>query len=310
MVRNATLLYYPIEEAIRSILPLVDEYVIAVGKGEAVDRTLERIRSIGSDKIRIIETVWDLEKYPNGTENAHQTDIAKEACTGDWLFYLQADEVIHEKDLPAIEKRCRELLDDEEVEGLLFKYYHFWGDYEHYHKAHGWYPHEIRIVRNDPEIHSWESAQSFRRIPNFDYKNYRQQEGTHKLKVAKVDAHVYHYGYVRPPDFMQRKRKALDTIHKGEQRASAQYEKEAPLFDYGALGKIAHFEGSHPAVMKNRIAAMDWKDQLNYSSKADTSHRKTFKHETFKNKVITAIEQHLNGGKQLFTFKNYELLDR
>lgn len=310
MVRNATLLYYPIKESILSILPIVDEFVIAVGKGEPGDRTLEEIEGIGSDKIRIIHTEWDLSKYPNGTENAHQTDIARASCSGDWLFYLQADEVVHEKDLPTIESRCRQLLNDREVEGLLFNYYHFWGDYDHYHTAHGWYPHEIRIVRNDPEIHSWESAQSFRRIPGFDYKNYRQQQGTHKLNVAAVDAHIYHYGYVRPPDFMQRKRKALDTIHRGEERVAADYQKERDHFDYGALGQIAAFKGTHPAVMHDRMDAMDWKDQLNYSKSADIGHRKPFKHETFKNKVITAVEQHLNGGKQLFTFKNYNLLKR
>lgn len=310
MVRNGVLLYYPIKESIQSILPIVDEFVIAVGKGETNDTTLEAIQSIDSEKIKIIETEWDLNKYPNGTENAHQTDIAKEACSGDWLFYLQADEVIHQKDLPTIKKRCEELLDDDSVEGLLFDYIHFWGDYKHRQLAHGWYPHEIRIVRNDPEIHSWESAQSFRRIPNFDYKNYRQQEGTNKLKVAKVDATVYHYGYVRPPDFMQRKSKALDSIHHGEREMDSEYKKRSQIFDYGAMENIPLFKGSHPKIMENKIAGFDWEDQLNYSKQVIPSERKAHKHEKLKNKLLTFIEQKLNGGKQLFTFKNYILMDK
>lgn len=202
MARNAARLYYPIKEAILSALPLVDEFVVALGDNDPDDTTRQQIESIGSEKIRIVDTVWDLERYPNGTENAHQTDIAKNACTGDWLLYLQADEVLHQDDLPKIRARCLELLHDREVEGLLFKYRHFWGDYNHYHRSHGWYPHEIRVVRNDPDIHSWESAQSFRRIPDFDGLHYRQQEGTFKLKVALVDAWIYHYGWVRPPEFM------------------------------------------------------------------------------------------------------------
>ena len=156
-------------------------------------------------------------------ENAHQTDIAKNECSGDWVFYVQADEVVHEQDLPAIKARCEEFKDDPEVEGLLFKYNHFWGDYNHYHTIHGWYKNEIRIVKNDPDIHSWESAQSFRRIPNFDGINYRVQEGTHKLKVASVDAYIYHYGWVRPPELMQKKKKSLDTIHKGVETAEEKY---------------------------------------------------------------------------------------
>lgn len=310
MVRNGILLYYPIKESIQSILPIVDEFVVAVGKGDNNDSTLEAIQSIGSDKIKIIETEWDLEKYPNGTENAHQTDIAKEACSGDWLFYLQADEVIHEKDLKTIQSRCKELLDDKSVEALLFNYRHFWGDYNHYQIAHGWYPHEIRIIRNDKEIHSWESAQSFRRIPNFDYKNYRQQEGTHKLKVAKVDATVYHYGYVRPPDFMQRKSKALDGIHHGESKMENAYQKRSKIFDYGALGNLPFYKGSHPKIMQMKIAEFDWEDQLNYTKKLISTDRKAHKHEKLKNRSLTFIEQKLNGGKQLFTFKNYILLDR
>ncbi|NLK62099.1 MAG: glycosyltransferase, partial [Fusobacteria bacterium] len=173
MIKNSSKLYYPIQESIRSILPIVDEFVVAVGDCDKDDNTRELIEGINSDKIKIIDTVWDLEKYPYGMENAHQTDIAKAACTGDWLFYLQADEVVHEKYLEKIVESCKKYLNDKEVEGFLFKYIHFWGDYNRYHKSHSWYPKEIRIIRNDKEIHSWESAQSFRRIPNFNGINYR-----------------------------------------------------------------------------------------------------------------------------------------
>ena len=118
------------------------------------------------------------------------------------------------------------------------------------------------MIRNKPDIHSWESAQSFRRIPNFDYKNYRQFEGTHRLKVALVDAYIYHYGWVRPPRLMQNKKKALDTIHKGKERADALYEKRTELFDYGPLHKLPVHKEGHPAVMTDWIARFDWKDQL------------------------------------------------
>ncbi|MGM0568950.1 MAG: hypothetical protein ACQESB_07040, partial [Elusimicrobiota bacterium] len=194
MVKNGVKLYYPVTQMIKSILPIVDEFVIAVGKGDSDDTTRREIESIKSPKIKIIDTHWDIEKYPRGMENAHQTDIAKEACSGDWLFYLQSDEVVHEKDLPVIKNACKKYLEDKEVEGLLFKYLHFWGDYQHYQGGHGWYKREIRIIRNRPDIHSWQSAQSFRKIPDFDGKSYRQKEGTYKLKVALIDAYIYHYG--------------------------------------------------------------------------------------------------------------------
>ena len=309
MVKNADKLYYPIKAAISSILPIVDEFVIALGDNDPEDRTREEILSIGSDKVKIIDTIWDLQKYSNGTENAHQTDIAKAACSGDWVFYLQADEVIHEQYLPIIKARCEELLDDEEVEGLLFDYIHFWGDYHHYQVAHGWYPREIRIVRNRPDIHSWESAQSFRRIPNFDGVNYRQQEGTYKLKVAKVAAKVFHYGWVRPPSFMQSKRKALDTIHKGKAKVDSMYSGEGDYFDYGPLNSCKKYTGSHPKVMESWIAKFDWADQLRQNGPIPTN-RKKFKHERLKYRIVTWIEQNLLAGRHLGSFKNYILLKR
>lgn len=307
MARNASKLYYPWRQAIESILPIVDEFVVALGKGDPDDRSREQIESIGSDKIKIVETVWELEKYPRGMENAHQTDIAKSHCTGDWLFYLQADEVIHEKYLPVIEARCRELLADKQVEGLLFKYLHFWGDYQHYHFSHRWYKNEIRIVRNHPEIHSWESAQSFRRIPDFDGKNYRQQQGTYKLKVATVDAYVYHYGWVRPPQLMRNKMKALDTIHKGAEKASQRNLQRD--FDYGPLDRLKVFTGTHPKVMKSWIEKFDWQDKLQLSGKPDPT-RKKHAHEKTKYRLASWIENNLLKGKTIGGFKNYILLKR
>ncbi|GDX48121.1 hypothetical protein LBMAG25_09390 [Bacteroidota bacterium] len=307
MAKNADKLYYPIKESIESILPIVDEFIVAIGDNDADDQSLDRIRSIASEKIKIIRTVWDITRYPNGTENAHQTDLAKEACTGDWLFYLQADEVIHEKYLGTIEKRCRELLDREEVEGLLFRYKHFWGDYNHILLAHGWYPNEIRIIRNHKDIHSWESAQSFRRIPHFDYIHYRQQKNTYKLKVARVDAEVYHYGWVRPPELMQRKKKSLDTIHHGVANTEARYKNQRDYFDYGPMKRLHPFTDTHPQVMNAWIQKFNWADQLNYTS-TSLPDRELFKHEKLKYRVISWIEQHILSGNEIGGFKNYRLL--
>lgn len=312
MGRNALKLYYPMRQSIESILPLVDEFVVVLGKSDEDDRTREEVEAIGSDKIGIIDTVWDIEKYPRGMEHAHQTDLAKEACSGDWLFYLQSDEVVHEQDLPAIRQRCRELLDDREVEGLLFRYHHFWGDYNHVQDNHCWYRKEIRIVRNDPEIHSWESAQSFRRIPDFDGLNYRQQEGTYKLKVAEVDAAIYHYGWVRPPSVMQRKIKAFQTNHKGEKRvreleALKQFDR---VFDYGNLSSVSRFRGTHPSVMERWKAKFNWEDQLRYEGPSRSLNPVIPKHDKPRYRILSWVEKKLLGGRRLGEFRNYILLKR
>jgi hypothetical protein len=306
--RNVSKLYYPIKESILSILPICDEFIIVLGKGDDDDNTRELVESINSPKIKIVETEWDTEKYPNGTENAHQTDIAISHCSGDWLFYVQADEVVHEKYLPIVKSRCEELLNNDDVEGLLFRYRHFFGDYEHYINHHGWYQNEIRIVKNRPEIHSFESAQSFRRIPNFDGKNYRQQEGTFKLKVAQVEAYIYHYGWVRPPKYMQSKKKALDSIHKGDKKADELYKERESEFDYGPLKHLPIFKETHPAVMAEKMKDFTWASSLNYTTMKKPNRQK-FKHEKTKYRFVSFLERNLNGGTHFFPFKNWILLD-
>ncbi|MBW6515965.1 MAG: hypothetical protein K0B81_05015 [Candidatus Cloacimonetes bacterium] len=306
-VRNGIKLYYPVVESILSILPICDEFVIAVGKGDEDDTTRQQIAQLNNPKIKIIDTIWEEKYFKKGIINSIQTDIAKEACSGDWLFYLQADEVVHEKYLQIIKQRCEELLLKKEIEGLLFSYKHFWGDYDHYHNGHGWYPFEIRIIRNLPEIHSYQSAQSFRFFSYYD--NPRQPEGTRKLRVAKVDAEIFHYGWVRPPHLMQNKSRALNTVHWGKTRAEEYYEKAPKEFDYGPLDRLAFFKDTHPEVMKEMISRMNWQDRLQYQGKPNR-YRALHKHETFKYRFLSLIEKIFNRGKQIGYFKNFVLIKK
>ena len=300
-IKNATQLYLPIKQSILSVLPLVDEFVLAMGDND--DDTKQQVESIHSDKIRIIDTVWDYQTYPNGTEFAHQTDIAKQACTGDWLFYIQGDEVLHEKYLPIIQQRCEQLRLADDVDALLFKYVHFWGDYQHYQAGHGWYKNEIRMIRNKPDIHSWKDAQSFRRIPDFDGKNYRQEENTFKLNVASVNAEMFHYGWVRPPQCLVAK----------QQERRLNYQKNsssAPSnqgFDFGPLDRLATFTGTHPQVMAEWIKRMDWQDQLQYQGKPNPN-RPKHKHERWKYRMVSKLEEILD--KPLWESENYTLLTK
>jgi len=312
MGKNAHKLYYPMKPAIESILPLVDEFVVALGDSDEDDTTREEIVAIGNPKIRIIDTVWDIEKYPRGMEHAHQTDLAMKACEGDWLFYLQSDEVVHERDLEKIRRRCEELLDDQEVEGLLFRYRHFWGDYEHVQDSHCWYRKEIRIVRNLPEIHSWESAQSFRRIPGFQGINYRQQEGTYKLRVANVDAEIFHYGWVRPPRVMQNKIRVFNMNHQGREKIEKQTadHKYDRIFDYGNLSRLTRYKGTHPAVMKDWISAFHWSEQLRFNGPPQSLNQVKAKHDKYKYRVVSWIEKKLLFGRRLGEFRNYILLKK
>ncbi len=303
-VRNAVKLAYPLKESILSILDLVDEFVIVYCKGDEDDNTLEVINSIKTDKIKIVEAKWEPEKYQKNTLYSYLSDQAKNECIGDWLFYLQVDEVVHEKYLTVIKKACAAYLNNTKVEGLLFNYKHFWGDYDHCFTHHGWYPFEIRVIRNLCEIHSWRDAQSFRYYEYFEPTTefYRQKEGTRKLNVAQIPAFIYHYGWVRPPYTMSNKQnRMVKTWDKSRPT------KEIIEFNYGSLNRVPKFKETHPNVMKQRVSALSWKDSLHYNSDFKLE-RKLQKHERLKYRVKSWIELNLLGGREIGGFKNYKIV--
>ncbi|MFP4418857.1 MAG: hypothetical protein ACLFSB_16470, partial [Chitinispirillaceae bacterium] len=263
--RNAQKLYYPVAEAIKSILPICDEFVIAIGQGDEDDFTRKAVEDIGDPKVKIIDTVWHDQEKLRGNIYGQQTNIALNECSGDWCFYIQAEEVVHEKYLPVMKSRCEQLLDDRRVQGLLFNYKHFWGDYTHFHVNHAWYPREIRIVRNGLGIESWQSAQSFR----------LHEE---KISVATVDAEIFHYGWVRPPKLRYSKQKEFGTTHRGKKWAEEHYRGKTSGFHYGSLERLHRYTDAQPAVMNEWIKKFDWADQLQYTGKSIVQH----KHDRFK----------------------------
>lgn len=242
-VRDAVRLDYPIGESIRSALPIVDEYIVNVG--DCTDDTLGVIEAIGDPKIVVIRTDWNPERFVAGATNADQTNIAMDRCTKPWCLYLQADEVLHEQDFPKILDTLEAVDGRPDVEGLLFHYNHFWGDYDRVHRSHNWYDRDIRMVRNHPEIRSWKSAQSFRR-------------NGRKLGVVDSGAWIYHYGWVRHPQVMRRKKIALDSLHHDASWVRENNPEPSSPWDYGPLDRIPLFRGTHPAVMQERIRSKDW----------------------------------------------------
>jgi glycosyltransferase involved in cell wall biosynthesis len=206
------------------------------------------------------------------------TNLALEACTGDWCVYIQADEVLHEDDLPRIRERCEALRDDDRVEGLLFDYLHFFGDYRHVQRGQGWYPREIRVIRNGIGARSVRDAQSFRR------------RGERRLSVASAHARVFHYGWARHPERMRAKVRAFWS-HRGLSSPPGGYGDDVGSYDYGPLGRLPTWDGAHPAVMADRIAAMDWSDALRESDPPGAERMLVHKDERMLYRSLSAISR-------------------
>jgi len=240
IARDVIKFQYPIVASIHSILPICDEFIVNVG--DSSDGTLDLIRSMKSPKIKIVQNRWDMTKRPEVL--SEQTNLALKECTGDWAFYVQSDEVIHQDDLPKL-KRCMEKNLNKDVDALRFKWLHFYGSFYRYRIDAGWYQKQDRIVRNNGMVESYGDAFGFRRKDGQD------------LKRANTGCFLYHYGWVHTNEIMAQRRKNAETIGfvtLNEKESKASYE-------YGDLNRFPVYFGSHPAVMKDNITAHTLSDE-------------------------------------------------
>ncbi len=283
IIRNAVINDYPVVEAICSILPVVDEMVVCLGDCE--DETEALIRSIGSGKIRIVHSVWNPDLREGGQILAVETDKAFRHISpdADWAFYIQGDEVIHEKYHAAIREAAQRHKNDRQVDGLLFDYVHFYGTYDYTGDSRRWYRREVRMIRNDKAISAYRDAQGFRK-------------GGRKLRVKPANACVYHYGWVKSPAQMKRKMKNVSRYWNRESDQDWQaYIKSEDVFDFAEFDSLARFTGTHPAVMQSRIERKSWQVELDASKKRFD----------FKGAILYFFER--KTGKRLFEFKNYRI---
>ena len=282
IIKNAILNDYPIVEAIGSILPLVDEMVVLIG--DCKDETVQLIQNIQSPKIKIHLSVWDTVTHTKGTVLAAETNKAFDLVdpASDWAFYIQGDEAVHEQYYDSIKQACIQYKDDARVEGLLFKYLHFYGTYDYVGDSRKWYSKEVRIIRNDKKIRSFRDAQGFR-------------VGKRKLHVKLIDAYVYHYGWVRSPETIIAKNIHVRSVwHSDDLPANIDVADLAHNFE--DFDSLELFKGTHPKVWQNRIKEKSWHYELDISKKRFS----------FKNRLLYYFEKLT--GTRLFSFTNYKII--
>lgn len=256
IVRHGSRFDYPYLESLRSLLPLVDELVVNVGIGE--DETLATLRNFseaeGAGKVVLFESHWPLddpEKRRGGQILADQTNLALGRCSHDWCLYLQADEILHEDDLPKIRRAMENFAADSKIQGLLFRYVHFYGSFDVIRNSRGAYRREVRAIKKSSGAKSVGDAQSFRLT------------GGEKPAVALIDAAIYHYGWVRPPEVMKEKTAFMDSLYHGGNATQNPDGKGAipttgDNYRYKRIWGLFPFRGTHPRVMRARIAQKNW----------------------------------------------------
>jgi len=259
-LRDGVKLGYPFEESIRSALPVCDEFIVAVGASE--DGTLERLEAMKEPKLRLVPTTWNEQCRSHGFVYGQQKMIAQYNCTGDWAFYLEGDEVLHEDDLDSLRRAMAHYLDDPAVEALAFDYLHFYGDTQHLHLASQAYRKATRILRNSlraiaPDGLYWAV------IKERKWHGGRNKRRTRYPRAAALNLPIYHYGNARHDRYVQKKAET------GNQYWS---EKQAFQSSYGDLDpqQVGPFRGQHPAIMADWIA-----EHANQDFEFNAAHRLT-----------------------------------
>lgn len=282
-LRNGQKLGYPFIASIRSLLPLVDEFVIALGPCD--DATEKMVRDIGDQKIRVIPTTWNERMRGDysvgGFVYGQQKSIALFNCTGDWAFYLEADEVLHENDLPKIRAAMEQNLDDERVEALAFDYLHFYGNQNTIAWSPGWYRSEVRVIRNT--IPAWSSEALFFNVVD-GHKKSRHPRAAH------TGATIFHYGWVRSEAQMNLK---SATVQKYWDNS-----KPKPM-DYLQIDAavLKPFTATHPKTVQ------DWLPKAEGIFQADPNHQLTSREK--KHRWMMKLEKHFGWR---FDKKHYRLL--
>ena len=234
LVRNAVLLDYPFVESVRSVLPLCDEFIINCGDSTDATRKLCEDLAASSKKIRIIDSVWEKENQAGGYQLKAQTDRALKECQGDWCLYIQADEAIHEADYPALLEAMERADRREEIDGVLFQYLHFYGNYSNTIRGRNWYRREVRAFKNHRGIESFRDAQGFRK-------------NGERIQVITSSARVFHYGYVRTSQSLKQKSEQMAQWW-GEKAPTS----ESSFQLHRHIG-LEPFRETHPKTMSERI---------------------------------------------------------
>ena len=291
-VRNGFKYGYPFIPSIQSLLPLVDELIVVVGDSE--DGTREAVVQLNDPKIRIIDTIWDDKLRESGKIFAQQANLGLAAITGDWAIHLQVDEVLYEQDQARLLQLIQEADKAPEVEGLLFPFYHFWGDFQHIRNTRKTHPFEIRAFKNRGSIKSYKDSQGFRRYASeADYAN--GAEGT-KLKVWNSGIPVYHYSYSRNPSLMKKKAEYFSRFWHDDAWVARHATEQA--FDFNEVDHLEFFDKPHPVYMKEVIAAKDW----------DFRYDPSRSNMSFKDRIMFVLNRWT--GKRLFEFENYKLIGK
>jgi hypothetical protein len=201
ILRNIVKFKYPIKRVVNSVYDLADEIILSVDP-TSEDGSLEYCKTFfgGRKKITIIESIWDLRNIDrNGAEFSRQTNVAIDACNGDYVFSLQGDEAVFEGDFETIRSEIEFMGKNGFNSSEMLRIY-FYGS--------------IDVIRSDWSV---PINRLFKRGTMRSSGDAMFCEPVGENKVYKSKVCIYHYSRIGDPSVISSRIRFLDGLfHKDE----------------------------------------------------------------------------------------------
>ena len=216
----------PFVESILSVIDVCDEVIVSEGYSD--DGTLDILEAAFDESIgvKIFRDHWPEQK--SGRALAEITDKAVSRASGDWIFYMQADEILHERNQELLRKIDK---GNYPINAISFKFLHFTGSWFHVNPNPG-YNKAIRMFRNKGNVFRDHDGWSF----------YGDVQPV--LDINGVWEPIYHYGWVFKDNISAKRNSYIDLYPdlEGYQQAA----ENDNSFDTPE----DNFFGEHPQLMK------------------------------------------------------------
>lgn len=190
IIKNGTKFDYPFQQAIESVLPICDEFVVVEGVGE--DDTYERLLAMREkdQKIQVVRSKMERKV----SELSRATDLSISLTKCDYYLQIQGDEGINEFSC----RRIRSVVDRGGFDILQTRIFHFWSSFDTVYIPKVFYDYVWRVARRSlfPQLHSIGDAMNLGPL---------SLPGLRTLALPETEAYWLHYGFVRNPKQMVEK---------------------------------------------------------------------------------------------------------
>lgn len=243
---NLSSLDFCFEQAIESCMPFCD--TVSVNDGMSTDDTYDRLLALqerfGKDRLILERRPWLHDKKWQERERNYAKDMSK--C--DWVFFMDADECIHEDDAGSI----HELAQRPDIVAVSFAFTHFYRTPETYCVQPSWYKRRAKMGRRsiNTRIKAFEPPACVSEIVSDLTHNMNYKTGP---GFVASDIVVYHYGHVRDARAMGVKTAKWKAWYANDEKYFDGWlpdPNDCPFsYDPTRQGMIK-FEGTHPKYMQ------------------------------------------------------------